>query len=142
MKTPTKYPFQLSNSFFKLIQISRVGQLPDPVNLQLETQIRTREQEQPDILQVDFRISTPGNQPVSINIEMVGIFNLIKGEPEQDLEAIKEFVLDRGLFMLWSIMAQLVKQITAQMGMKPLNVVTPSEFFFHLKEDNSDSEEE
>lgn len=141
MKTATNYPFQLSNYFFKSIEISRIGQLPESISLDLNTQIRIREQDHPDRLQVDFRLLTDESQPLDINIEMVGLFNLIEGEAEQEQELIRSFVLDRGLFMLWSIMSQMVKQVTSQMGMSPLNVAIPPEFFFHLEQPGLEEEE-
>jgi hypothetical protein len=63
-------------------------------------------------------------------VEVVGLFDLIEGQPEPDRSIIGDFVNERALFMLWPHVTHTVKQITGQMGVNPVNVRTPDTFEF------------
>ena len=130
--TAQKFPFRLTHAFFKTVEFDRAPSLPDPLQVDFSTQIRVHEDRLPDVLQIDLKIETESDQLLTFNIEMIGVFNLLEGQPRPDRPMVNQFVNERALYMLWPYSEQLVRVITSQMGMNPLNLRTPYEYSFEL----------
>ena len=95
MKTVSTNPFKLSEAFFPVLNFSRAGNLPEPINLQLRIQLQVRTDKLPDQLQIHLKTNTLEDQPLEILVLMVGIFDLIDGEPDPEPKAVEEFVINQ-----------------------------------------------
>lgn len=120
--------FSIQNVIFKSVHISREGQVSTPLDIQLFSEIKVREQERPDLLQVDLRVTSSEDSPVTLQLEVVGLFRLIEGEEQPDKAAIHQFVFNTGVFSLWPTMSYMVRTVTTHMGMSPLSVNMPVDF--------------
>jgi preprotein translocase subunit SecB len=92
--------------------------------LPINTEIKIVEQEFPR-LQVNVKVNTKEDAPVSFNFEMVGIFNYIGESKHYESELNKEFVSKKALDLIWVLAVQTVRIITGQMGMNPIQLNTP-----------------
>jgi hypothetical protein len=128
MKTVSTNPFKMSEAFFPVLNFSRVGNLPEPLNLQLRIQLQVRTDKLPDQLHIHLKTETIEDHPLKISVLMVGIFDLIDGEPDPDPKAVDAFVINHALFSMWPLMASTVRQISARMGMEPLKMAPPARF--------------
>ncbi|GMQ79355.1 MAG: hypothetical protein BMS9Abin02_1939 [Anaerolineae bacterium] len=128
MKTVSTNRFKMSEAFFPVLSFSRAGNLPEPLNIQLRIQLQVRTDKLPDQLQIHLKTETIEDQPFKISVLMVGIFDLIDGEPDPDPKAVDDFVINHALFSMWPLMASTVRQISARMGMEPLKMAPPARF--------------
>lgn len=131
MAQETHFPFRLGNAFFTNLQVSRLPAMPDQLTMKFAVDVRIQDHKFPNELQVDVRLRTLGEQPLTLNIELVGLFGLVDGAPEPSPDIISDFINQRALFMLWPYLVQMVKQVTAQMGTNPVNITTP--YSFHVE---------
>ena len=142
MTPETRFPFRLDSAFFTSLQFRRVPELPDPLQLGIVTQVRLHSEHFPDKLQIDLKIGTPDDQPLMLSVELVGLFSAVEGEPKPDHDVLYDFVNEKALHMLWPYVAQIVRQITGQMGTDPVNIPTPHAFDFKPVEQVSELDEE
>lgn len=142
MTQETRFPLQLDNVFFTSLQFRRVPELPDPLQLNILTQVRVYGEQFPDRLQIDLKIETPDDQPLMLSVELVGLFSAVEGQPKPDPSILSDFVNEKALYMLWPYMVQVVRQITSQMGTNPVNIMTPYVFDFKPLEQVSEPIEE
>jgi preprotein translocase subunit SecB len=126
MNPSMKYPFSLNNAFFIAIDIKRVNVLPEPMEVSIEAQVRVIDNF-PNI-QINLRSKTPDESPVKFTLELVGLFDYVGDAPEEDRAVVADFVKEKGLHMLWPYFSQMIRMITGQMGMNPLNIKTPIHF--------------
>ena len=134
MKASVKYPFSLTNSFFTSIHLGRGPEVPKSLNLNLNAQTRIREEESTSRIQVDLRVFTVGEQPVEVSIELVALFDCPEDITKPEHGVVLEFVEQRALYMMWPMIAQMIRQVTGSMGMNPLNMQVPVEFELQLEE--------
>jgi len=134
MVKESSYPLDLTNAFVIKCHFQRVADVPDPFETQVNFQVRVRRENLPERLQVDLRAHTQGDQPLNLEVEMVGLFERRDGTPGLEHKMVEEFVNQRALFMLWAMMNQFIKQVTANMGMSPLNFKSPAEFNLSLED--------
>jgi hypothetical protein len=73
-------------------------------------------------------VATIDEQDLELSVELIGLFERLNSEPEPDPNKTMEFVEQRALFVLWAILNQFIKQVTANMGMEPLNFKIPADF--------------
>ena len=110
--------------------------MPDQLNLTFGVEVRVQEERFPDTLQVDIRLKTLEDQPLTMHAELVGLFSLVDGAPQPVRDIIPDFVNNQALHMLWPYMAQMLRIVTGQMGTNPINIKTPHEFQIELPEDS------
>lgn len=134
MTATARYPFVLTNAFFVTLSFERSNTLPGEIELPTEGQITVTDQQFPR-LQVNFRIKTRDDSSVRFALELVGLFDYQGNQPERDRGLIKEFVQEKGLHMLWVYIGQMIRIITAQMGMNPIDLRTPLHFEFPSQEE-------
>lgn len=127
MDDQTKYPFKLVNVFLISLSMSRINELPNPLELQVAVEVKYIEPGFPT-LQINMKVSSTQDAPLSFNLEAVGLFEFIGDDTEYDRELNREFVFERGLHMLWIFISQTIRLITSQMGMNPLNLQAPISF--------------
>ena len=131
MTQQTKYPFKLESAFFARVALERIPQLPDEeFEIQFSVQGKTVEEQFPDVLEVQLKVQTLGEQPVTIDAIVVGKFILIEGAPEPDPSIIQRFLDEQALCILWAYLDQMVVQMTAQMGIKPIRLLPSPEFSY------------
>lgn len=131
--------FQLTEAFFKTLEFRRIPEIPDSLSVQFNVQLRVHSDKLPESLQVDLRLETLEGQPVTIALEVVGLFKGADDQPRPDSDELSLFVNERALFTLWPYIVQMTRLTTAQMGMDPVKLPTPHEFLFFAEEATSDS---
>lgn len=139
-----RFPFLLERAFFKSVKFDREAEVPDPIELNFSVGLRVHEEHFPDGLQVDVKIETQGEQPLSIRLELIGMFSLVEGFPEPEPDIIPAFINEQALHMLWPYIAQMARQITTHMFMGPLDMPIPYVFDFRPEDQVTEvvSEEE
>ncbi len=127
-KKPTEqYPFNLIGAFFTSLSFERENAILENVEVPIEIQIKIIDKEFPK-LQVNLKTRTPDQSPVKFSMELIGLFEYTEKNLEIGRSRILEFVNTRGLHMLWPYASQMIRIITSQMGMNPLNTKTPVSF--------------
>lgn len=114
--------FTVQDVFLKSIEISRANQITRPLQLELFTEIKVRDQKRPELLQVDLKLSSIKESAVMVQMELVGLFNLREGEEPPDKQAVHHFVLTSGVYSLWTAMNHMLKSVTTHMGMNSISV--------------------
>lgn len=127
MNDEMKYPFQLINIFAVSISIRRDGTLPKQIELPTNVAVQYTEPGFPRV-QFAMKIEVAEDLPISMRLEVVGIFDYNGTKKKYDRGLNKEFAEERALHMLWVHSNQLVKAVSAQMGMNPLEMKNPAEF--------------
>ena len=86
-------------------------------------------------IQVNIRVETLDQKPIPVTfaLELVGLFEYIGEQPEADANTLNDFMAARGLHMLWPYITQMIRVISAQMGMNPLQFKTPLDFELRLE---------
>ncbi len=126
----TRFPFGLTEAFFVTLELSRVAELPQPLDLNLSVEARVDDSDFPDKLQVGLRVKSPDESPLKVCLELIGLFDRVPGQPEPDRSIIQDFVNERAFYILWSYVEQTVRQTTGLMGMRPLKIKNPYYFAF------------
>ena len=142
MEHVLKYPFRLDNAFFISLHFARVPEMPDQIELNLPAQLKVREENYPSRLQIDLKLETEDDSPLSLCLELVALFDLLEGYPEPERSIIPDFVNEQALHMIWPYMTQMVTQVTSQMGMNTQQLQTPYIYTFSPPKPESNYEEE
>ena len=79
-------------------------------------------------MQINLRLSTPPKSPMRFTLELVGIFEYAGDKPDEGKAQVMDFVREKGLHMLWPYTDQMIRLLSGQMGMKPLETKTPVAF--------------
>jgi preprotein translocase subunit SecB len=124
MNQNIKYPFSLANAFFIALHFEREHILPDALEMPIEIQIKMVDKDFPRV-QVNLRNKTKEQSPLKLDLELVGLFDYVGNNPERDRGLINDFIREKGLHMLWPYISQMIKMVTGQMGMSPLDTRTP-----------------
>jgi len=124
MTNNIQYPFNLVNAFFVTLHFQREPAIPNKMEFQFEIQIKVIDKDFPR-LQVNIRNRTTDKSPLKLEVELVGLFDYIGDNPEQDRALINDFLRNKGIHMLLPYISQLIRIITGQMGMNPLDIHTP-----------------
>jgi preprotein translocase subunit SecB len=119
-----QYPFKLINAFFVTLHFDREPAVPNKMEFQIEIQIKVIDKDFPR-LQVNIRNRTTDQSPLKLEVELVGLFDYIGNNPEQDRALITDFLRDKGIHMLLPYISQIIRIITGQMGMNPLDIHPP-----------------
>jgi hypothetical protein len=123
-----KYPFRLVNAFLIELSFQRAPEMPASIPLNLKALIRVDDQKFPQ-LGVHLRLQTEGDdQPLKIQAEVVGWFDLVEDQPVPGREVVVDFLNERALFMLWPYISLPIRQVTAQMGIAPVVMAAPYHF--------------
>lgn len=125
MTEELRFPLRLEHAFFTSLEFFRAPELPDPVDIDVGAHVRVQAERFPERLQVDLKVETPSNQPLTFCVELIGIFGPIENQPKPNSSIISEFMNERALHMLWPYAEQMIRLVTSQMGMNPLNIRTP-----------------
>jgi hypothetical protein len=128
MNQKARFPYRLDNAFFMSLEVNRLPQMPDRLDLGFGVQIRVVEEKFPDVLQVDIRLETLEDQPLTVQAHLVGLFSLVDGVSKPARDIIPSFVNNQALHALWPYMAQMLRIVTGQMGTNPIDIKTPYEF--------------
>jgi preprotein translocase subunit SecB len=138
MAQQTQYPFKLNNVFFGRVALERAPKMPEEeIKINFEVQVKVIDEQFPDVLEVQLRVETSDEQPVKMNVIVVGKFVPIEGFPEPDHSIVRSFVNERALHTLWAYLDQIVTQVSAQMGMEPIRLISPPEFNYSPQEESS-----
>ncbi len=92
-------------------------------------------------MQLVLKVQTVEDQPLSFLLELIGLFDHVEELPAPDRSIIPDFINERALYMLWPYMAQVITNITGQMGTIPINVPTPYKFSFESQEEKPTKDE-
>jgi hypothetical protein len=123
-----QYPFRLVNALLTEISCQRAPEAPVPVPLNFNVLVKVVDVEFPK-LEVHLRLqAVDDNQPLKILAEVVGLFDLVEGQPVPGREIVIDFLNDRALFLLWPYLSLPIQQITAQMGTAPVTLAAPYHF--------------
>ncbi len=126
MTQKCRFPFRLNNSFFVEIRFQRrefIKQEESP--LTFNVQFKVISDDFPDELQISLKLETPDEYPVDICLEQIGLFGLVDECDTPNKDIIPDFINERALFTLWPQFTQTIKQMTAMMGMAPIEIGTP-----------------
>ena len=128
MEFSTQYPYRFLEAFFITLRFERTGVVDDPLTMQMKTQFRIRMEPLPEMLHVDLRVESIGSDNLKILVELVGLFELMKGRSEPSQEIINDFVFERAIVSMWPLLSSMVRQTTSLMGMQPIKINAPYEF--------------
>ena len=128
MENAAQFPLRLDSAFFTRIEASRTPQVPELCELNLSFAVRIHTDKFPQHLQIDLRLESVPDRPVTLCVEMVGQFSHVEDEPLLGKDALVSFVNERGLHVLWPYVARMVRDITSNMGTNPIDLVTPYRF--------------
>ena len=123
------YPFNLDNTFFLCLDFQRQAAVPSDMVIGIGTEIKVVTEKYPDQLQVNLRVNSPDGEPLKLSMELVAIFKYTGSMPDQDKDKFIDFLNDRGIIMVWPYLNQMLKFITSQMGIQPLNLNLPQEIY-------------
>jgi preprotein translocase subunit SecB len=132
MTNRINYPFALVNAFFVCLDFQRQGEVPANLTLGIGIEIKVVTEKYPDQLQINLRISSQDKDPLKLSMELITLFKYTGTSPDQDKEKFIDFLNDRGFIMVWPYLNQMLKFITSQMGMQPLNLNFPPDFYVDL----------
>jgi len=127
MNSEMKYPFQLKNMFLTSLSFTRANEISSTIEIPIEIGVQYIEPKFP-LVQVNMKISSGESALINFSTEIVGLFDYIGSQNTYDTELNREFVFEKGLFMLWPFGIQMIRLITGQMGITPLNIQTPTSF--------------
>ena len=127
MSNESKYPFELKNSFFVSVSFRRAPEVPQPIELPINTEVNIAEPGFP-ILQIGVKVKSPEDSPIFFDVQLIGIFEYQGEKKEYDNELNLEFAFERGMYLLWPNISQMIRVITAQMGISPIQGRTPITF--------------
>ena len=136
MINATNYPYEVINIFLISLTFKRGNAAPPPLELPISSEIKMVEPEFPR-LQVNVKVSTPEDTPISFNFEIVGVFNYIGESKQYEKDLNKEFVSKKALDLIWVHATQMVRMITGQMGMNPVQLKTPVFFDVFQRKTNA-----
>jgi preprotein translocase subunit SecB len=130
MAQEAQFPFQLNNAFLTSLRFSRLPEMPETQEFNLGVEVNVAEIDFPGRLQIALKVETIGESPLTFRIELIGLFDYVEGEPEPDRSIVWDFVNQKALYILWPYVTQIVRQLTAQMGIGPVNLRIPYKFDF------------
>jgi hypothetical protein len=139
MTSSINYPFNLENAFFICLDFQRQAAVPSNLTIGIGTEIRVVTEKYPDQLQVNLRINSQDGEPLKLSMELVALFKYTGNSPDQDKDKFIDFLNDKGLIMVWPYLNQMLKFVTSQMAMQPLNLNLPPEIYLDpdlFKSDN------
>lgn len=125
MTENNKSSFQLTNAFFSSLHFRRVKQMPSTMEFPITIEIKTVEPGFPRI-QLNLRVSSPEDAPLHFKVELVGLFDYVGEGKAYDKERHRKFISHTGFHMLWPYVNQIIRIVTGEMGMNPLNAVMPA----------------
>lgn len=120
----TRYPFELMETILASITIKRAPDLLGPIEIPVEAEIKVPQTVFPQI-QINLKLKSPEEKKLYFEIELIGVFNYVGEMKEFDKKLNDEFVFEKGVHLLWYSARQMIKIITSQMGMNPLNIRIP-----------------
>jgi len=131
MTSTSKYPFEQVNIFLISLSISRKQSIPEKVEFPISIEAKLAEPGFPR-LQVNMIVKTPVETIIAFNAEAVGLFDYVGEDKIFDPELVAAFVEERALPLIWVYIDQLVRIVTSQMGMNPINLKAPVHFELNL----------
>jgi preprotein translocase subunit SecB len=127
MNDKINYPYELVQSFFVSASFKRANEVSQPVEMQFTTEVNVAEPKFPN-LQIGIKVKSPDESPINFDLHLIGLFEYKGENVEYDHTLNIEYALQRGLYLLWPNIVQIIKVTTAQMGIPPLQVRTPITF--------------
>ena len=128
MTQKRQYPLKLNRAFFARVRFERIPKMPDKLGIYIALEAKIVDAHFPEVLEVHLKAETPDEQPLMMEVEVIGIFGLIEGAPEPDRSIIQDFSVERAFPVLWAYLDQMITQVTAQMGIAPVRLSAPAEF--------------
>ena len=125
-----RFPFRLANAFFTALEARRPPEIHDASKLNFSIQIKVIEEHFPERLEVNLKVETTANQPLTLKIELVGLFDLVDGQPVPERGIIPDFINERALFQMWPYITQKMRNLSIEMAANPVNLPVPYSFSF------------
>jgi hypothetical protein len=122
-----KYPFELKTNFFVSASFRRAKEVPQTIKMPISTEINIAEPGFPT-LQIGIRVMSPDDFPLFFDVHLIGLFEYQGEKKEYSHELNIEYAFERGIYLLWPNISQIIRVMTAQMGVNPLQVRTPVTF--------------
>lgn len=122
--------FELTDAFFTSLEFRRVPEMPQPLNLSFNVQLKVHDERLPEILQIDLKLATFEDQPLTMILELVGLFKRPEDQAQPGTDELSHFINERALVALWPYIVQMSKLVTSQMGIAPVKIRTPHAFQF------------
>jgi len=139
MTQEIRFPLRLQKAFFKSLQFKRSPTIPERSQLPISVLLRVLDKDFPDTLQIELKVETVGEQPLALSLELVGQFSQVEDRPKADRSVIPSFINEQALHMLWPYMVQMIRLVTGQMGMSPVDIPIPYLFNFQPQEQTTGS---
>ena len=127
MNQEIKYPFEIVSVFLKSFSFNRIGVIPENRKASVISKFKIIENEFPK-LQINLLFETEDPAPVSFKIEGIGLFRYVGKQKKYDKELNKDFVVDKGLHILWVYLDRVTRMFTNEMGVEPLQGQIPISF--------------
>src|SRR5574341_2005610 len=127
MPSESRFPYRLQSAFFITLHFERKPEVPVPLQLTFGIYLKVVDEKFPDNLQINLKVETTGDDPpVKLVVETVGLFALIENLPKPNKDIITPFLNERALFILWPYLSQIVRQMTALMGIQAIDILMPN----------------
>jgi len=130
MTEPQLPKFRLHEAFFTSLEFSRMPEIPEPLHLRFSVELKVHSEGLPDALQIDLKLETLEDQPLTMILELVGLFRGSGDQTQLEDDQVSRFINERALFILWPYIVQMTRFVTAQMGISPVNIEVPLQFNF------------
>lgn len=128
IKANLYFPFRLDTTFFSLLHFSRQPNISGEFQLSIISQLKVVDDEYPQKIQINLRVTTQKEQPVFFDIELIALFSHVEDQPLFPKEDFQDFINQRALFMLWPYIVSEVHESTAKLGTPPITLVTPHQY--------------
>lgn len=132
MPDTVRFPFKLDTAFFTTVSCKRSPSVPSELHTDFKVSLKIVDVNFPK-LEIFLKLEAVGDQPVTFEVELVGIFLPLESQPAPDRSIIADFINEQALFMLWPYLTQMTIQVTSQMGMNPIRIPAPSHYSFRVE---------
>lgn len=127
-----RFPFRLINAFFIALEARRPPEIQGTSELTFSIQIKVVDERFPERLQVNLKVETAANQKLTLKAELVGLFDLVEGQPAPDHGLISDFINERALFQMWPYITRKIRDLSLEMAVDPVNLPIPYSFGFDM----------
>ena len=123
-------PYQLNKVIFGKVHLERQPEMANNTEFGIHVELKTIDEKLPKNLEIHLQVNSIEDQPLLIDLLLIGQFGLTQEDSAPSEQEISNFVSNYAIHFLWVYMNQMVKSLTAQMGINTIALKHPSNFKF------------